>query len=100
MQLDTIALQTMTASSHDLGNAFIERVCEWNVANDSSIKKCPRPNSLCTINYLVGNDKVAWLDFLLQTTDSRESDNSTNSDGTQSSNVSSCRDLMRSKLVV
>jgi hypothetical protein len=69
MQHNTLALEAVAASPHNLRNALIKRVAEWNMSNYTSLKECERTDSLGTVNDLIGNDEVTGLDLLLQAAD-------------------------------
>lgn len=100
MQCHTLTLQAVSAGSHNLGNALIERIRKRNVSHNTLLKERPRTESLSPVNDLVRHHKVPGLDFLLQATDSREGDDGPDTDGTQGSDVRTSGDLMRCQLMV
>ena len=100
MEHDAVALQTVSALPHDLGDTLIEGVSEGDVGDHAALKVGPWPEALGAVDDLVGDDKVARLDFLLETTNSRESNDAPHTNGAQGSDVRAGRDLMRSELVV
>lgn len=100
MQRDTLTLQAVSTLPHNLGNPLIERIRKRNVGNNTLLKESPRTETLGPVNNLVRHNKVPRLDFLLQTTDGREGDDGTDTDGTQGSDVGASGDLMRRQLVV
>lgn len=67
----------MSASPHDLGDAFIERVRERDVSDSSALEESPWPEALGAINHLVWDDEIARLDLLLQAPNGREGDDGT-----------------------
>lgn len=100
MESHTVTLQTVSTLADNLGDTLIEGVTEGNVRNHAALEVGPWPHTLGTVNDLVRDDKVTGLDSLLQTADSRESNNAADTDGAQSSDVGAGRDLVRSDLVV
>ena len=100
MQNHTVALQAVTAGAHHLSDTLIEGVTEGHMRDYATLKVGPWTHTLGTINDLVGDDKVARLDSLLETANSRESDDATDTDGPQSSNIRAGRDFVRGNLVV
>lgn len=100
MQDDTITLEAVSALAHHLGDTLIEGVTEGDVSDNTALEESPRAHALGAVNDLVGDDKVAGLDFLLETTDSRESNNAADTDGAQGGDIGTSGNLMRSDLVV
>lgn len=100
MKNDTLALQAVTAGSHNLRDTLVERVAKRNVRDHTSFEESPWAHTLGAINDLVGNDEIAGLDFLLQATDGGEGDDGADTNRAQSSNVGARWDLMRCNLVV
>lgn len=100
MQDDTVTLQAVSAFADDLGDTLIEGVAEGNVGNHTTLEVGPWPHALSTVNDLVGDDEVAGLDLLLQTADSGESNDATDTDRAQSGDVGTGRNLVGSDLVV
>jgi hypothetical protein len=97
---DTLALQTVTAGSHNFRDTLVEGVAERDVCDHTSLEESPGAHALGAIDDLVGNDEIAGLDFLLQATDGREGDDGTDSNRAQSGDVGARWDLMRCNLVV
>ena len=100
MQYNTLTLQAVSASLHNIGNPLIKRIRKGNVANNALLEECPRPEALGAVNNLVRDDKVPGLDILPQATDGREGDDGAHPDGPQGSDVGTRRDLMGSQLVM
>lgn len=80
MQNHALALQTVSALAHDLGNALIERVAERDMGNHTALEVGPWPHTLGAINHLVRDDKVARLDVLLETADGGEGNDAAHAD--------------------
>lgn len=100
MESHTVTLQAVSALADNLGDTLVEGITEGNVRNHAALEVGPWPHTLGTVNDLVGDDKVTGLDSLLETADSGESNNATDADGAESSDVGAGRDLVRSDLVV
>lgn len=100
MQNNTVTLQAVSAFADDLSDTLIEGVAERNVCNGTTLKVGPWPHTLSTVNDLVGYNKVAGLDLLLQTADGGESNDATDTDGAQSGDVGTSRNLVGGDLVV
>lgn len=100
MQHNTLALEAVAASPHNLGNTLIEGVSERNVSNHASLEEGERPDALGTVNDLVWNHEVAGLDLLLQATDGREGNDGADTNRAQSSDVGASRHLMGGNLMV
>lgn len=100
MQNDPVTLQAVSAFPHDLGDTLVKGISEGDVGDHTPLEVGPWPHTLGTVNDLVRNDKVARLDCLLETTDSREGDDAPDPDGAQSGNVRAGGNLVRGDLVV
>lgn len=100
MQNDTIALHVSSTSLDNLSKTSIKGVCEANMANNTTLEKGKRTNTLCTINDLIRNDKVHGLDVFLEGADGGKGDDASYADMSKSGNVGSVGDLVRSELVV
>lgn len=100
MQRHTLTLQAVSTLPHNLSNPPIKRIRKRNVSNNTLLKERPGTESLSPVNDLVRHHKVPGLDFLLQATDGREGDDSTDTDGAKGSDVGTGGDLMRRQLVV
>ena len=100
MQDHTLTLQAVSTGPNHLGDTLIEGVSERNVGNDASLEEGERTDSLGAIDDLVGDNEIARLDLLLQAADGGESDDGTDTDGAQGSDVSASRDLVGGDLVV
>lgn len=100
VQDNPISLQTVSTLTHNLGNTLVKGIAEGDVGNNSLLKVGPGANTLGTVDDLVGDDKVAGLDSLLQTADGGEGDDASDTNGAQSSDVGAGGDFMRGDLVV
>lgn len=90
----------MSASPHDLGDAFIERVRERDVSDYSSIEERPWPEALGAVDHLVWDNEIPRLDLLLQAPNGREGDDGTDTNRTQGSNIGASRNLVGCELMV
>ena len=100
VQDNTIPVHMLCALLHYLSETRIEGIGKADVSNDTALEEGKRTNALCAVNDLVGDDKVHWLNLLLQRSNGGESDDGSNADVTQSSNVGAVGDLVGRKLVV
>lgn len=100
MQNNTVTLKAVAALADNLGDTLIEGVTEGNVSYNTILEESPWANTLSAVNDLVRNDKVSGLDLLLETANSGESNDATDTDGAQSSDVGAGGNLMGSNLVV
>lgn len=100
VQNDTVTLQAVTALANDLGDTLIKGVAEWNVGDNTTLEVGPWANTLGAVNDLIGDNKVARLDGLLQTANCRESNDAADTNGAQGSNVGASGHLVRGNLVV
>lgn len=100
MQDDTLTLQAVTALPDNLGDTLIEGVTEGNVGDNTTLEVGPWADTLGAVDDLIGNNKVARLDSLLQTANGRESDDATDTNGAQSSDIGASGHLVRGNLVV
>lgn len=100
VQDDTFALQAVTALTDDLGDTLVEGITEGNVGNNTTLEVGPWADTLGTVNDLIGDNKVARLDGLLQTANGRERNDAADTNGTQGSNVGASGHLVRGNLVV
>lgn len=90
----------MSTLTHNLGNTLIKGITEGNVGNNSTLEVSPGPDTLGTVDDLIGDHKVAGLDSLLETADGGEGDDAADTDGAQSSDVGAGGDFMGGDLVV
>lgn len=100
VQDNTVTLQAVTTLADNLGDTLIEGVTEGNVGDNTALEVGPRPDTLGTVNDLVGDDKVTRLDLLLKTADGGEGDDAADTDRAQSGDVGTGRDLVGCDLVV
>lgn len=100
MQDNTITLKAVSALANHLGDTLIEGVTEGNVSDNTTLEEGPWTNALSAVNDLVRNDKIAGLDLLLETANSGESNNATDTNGAQSGDVGAGGNFMGSDLVV
>lgn len=100
MKVHVFTLEAVTKLSHNSTELLVEGVGKANMANHTLLEEGEGTNTLSTVNDLVGHDKVAGLDLLLQTANSREGDDGTDTERAKSGNVGASRDLMRSNLMV
>jgi hypothetical protein len=70
------------------------------MAHHAALKESKRSDALGAINNLIRDDKVSGLDLLLQRPNSRESNDATDTDGSERRNVGAVGNLMRCVLVV
>jgi hypothetical protein len=69
MQHNTLTLKALATLPHNRSNLLVERVCEWHMVYNAVFEERERADSLGAINDLIWDDKISWLDFLLQATD-------------------------------
>jgi len=100
VQDNAVTLQAVSAFPDDPGDTFIEGVTKGNVGNHTALEVGPRPDTLGAVNDLVGDDKVTGLDGLLEAAHGGECDDAADTDGAQSGDVGTGRDLVRGDLVV
>lgn len=100
MHPDTIALKRMSASPHDLGDLLIEGVRKPDVSDNPALEECERADALGAIDDLVGDDKVAGLDLLLQRADGGEGNDAANTEGAEGRDVGAVGDFVGSERVV
>lgn len=65
MKYHTVALQTMSASPHDLCNILIEGIPEWHVRDNALLKESKWTHTFCSVDDLIRHNKVPWLDMFL-----------------------------------
>lgn len=80
MQNNAITLQAMSTLAYNLGNALIKRIPKGDMCNHTAFEVSPRPHALSPVNDLVRDNKIAWLDCLLETANSGEGDDAPNTD--------------------
>jgi hypothetical protein len=100
VQDNTVTLKAVSALANHLGDTLIEGVTEGNVSDNTTLEESPWTNTLSAVNDLVRNDKIAGLDLLLETANSGESNDATDTNGAQSGDVGAGGNLMGSDLVV
>ena len=97
---NTLSLQRVSALTNNLSDLLIEWVRKANVSDNATFKEGEWSNALGSVDNLVWNDKVAWLDLLLKGTDSRERNDAANTDGAKGGNVCAVWDLVWCNRVV
>lgn len=97
---NTLSLQRVSALANNLSDLLIEWVSKANVSDNATFKKGEWSNALGSVDNLVWDDKVAWLDLLLKGTDSRERNDAANTDGAKGGNVGAVWDLVWCNRVV
>lgn len=80
MENHTVTLQAVSTLTHNFSNALIKGVTKGNMSNYTALKVCPRPNALGTVDDLVRDNEVAWLDRLLETANRGEGNDAPNTD--------------------
>lgn len=70
MQNNTITLQAMATLSYNLGNALVKGVTEGDMSNDTALEVGPWSYTLGTVDDLIRDHEIAWLDCLLKTANS------------------------------
>ena len=100
MHDNTLSLQRVSTLSNNLSDLLIEWVSKANVSNNATLKEGEWSNALGSVDNLVWDDKVAWLDLLLKGTDSRERNDAANTNGAKGGNVGAVWDLVRCNRVV
>ena len=100
MECDAVSLQRMSALPDDLGQLLIEGVAKANVSNHASLEEGEWSDALCTVDDLVGDNKVARSHFFLERSNGGEGDDGAYADVSQRGYVSLVLDLMRRELVV
>jgi hypothetical protein len=70
------------------------------MVDDAIFEERERSDSLGAINDLVRDDKISRFDFFLQATNSREGNNGSHAERTESGNVGTSGHLMRGILVM
>lgn len=83
-----------------LRKTLVKWVSKTNVSHKATLKESERSDAFTAINDLIWNDKVSWLDFLLQTAHSTEGNNCPYTNLFQNCDVGPCWDFMRRKFVV
>jgi hypothetical protein len=56
----------VSALPHNLGQTLIERITKAYVRDESALKESEWPYALSTVDNLIWDHKVTWLDFLLE----------------------------------
>lgn len=95
-----IPFQAMPTRTDDLRNTLIERVRESNMRHYTSFKESERPDALGPVDNLIGDHEVPRLDFLPQTSHSREGHDASDSNGTEGSDVGARRHFVRGELMM
>jgi hypothetical protein len=90
----------MSASPHDLGDLLIKGVRKPDVSDNPALEERERADALGAIDNLVGNDKVAGLDLLLQRADGGEGNDTADTEGAEGCDVGAVGDFVGSERVV
>lgn len=94
MHDNTLSLQRVSALANNLSDPLIEWVRKANVSDNAAFKEGEWSNALGSVDNLVWDDKVAWLDLLLKGTDSRERNDAANTDRAEGGNIGAVWDLV------
>jgi len=100
VEVDVVTLETVTELSHNSTELLVEGVGEADVTDHALLEEGEGTDALGAVDDLVGYNKVARLNLLLQTAHGGESDDGTDTERAESGNVGASGDLMRSDLVV
>jgi hypothetical protein len=100
VQNDTIAFHALCAALDNLSQPQVEWVSEADMANYAALEESKGPNALGAVDDLVRDDKVHWLDLLLQRTHGRKGNDAADTDMPQSSDVGPVGHFVRRVLVV
>jgi hypothetical protein len=100
MQGNTLTLHVLGALLDHLSKACIERIREADVSDDTALEEGEGTDALCAIDDLVGDDKVHWLNLLLERADGGKGDDTANADVPQGGDVCAVGDLVGGKLVM
>lgn len=92
--------ETVSAFPNNVTDSFVERVGERDVDHEPILEKGVRSDALCTVDDLVGDDKVSRLDLLRQTPRRAEGDDTPDPELAEGGDVCSHRDFRRVELVV
>jgi len=87
MQPHPLTTQTMPTLPHHLSQFPIKRIRKHDVSHQPALKVRERPDPLRTINDLIRNHKVAWLDLLLQTADGGKGNDGAHAETAEGGNV-------------
>ena len=90
----------MPTFPHYLADPLIERLRERNMRDDPTLEESKRPDALRTIDNLVRDDEVTWLDLLRKTADGTEGDDGADAEGAERGDVGAGGDLVGREFVV
>ena len=93
-------LQALAATADEGGEALVEGVGKGNVRDDACLEEGEGPDAFGAVDDMVGDDKVARLDGLLEGADGAEGDDAADAEGAEGRDVGSCGDFVRGVLVV
>lgn len=91
---NTLSLQRVSALANNLGDLLIEWVGEANVPDNATLEEGERSDALGSVDNLVWDDEVAWLDLLLEGADCGEGDDTTDTNRAESGNVGAVWNFM------
>lgn len=100
MEHNSVALHVLGACLDDLGETRIEWIGEADVADDTALEEGKGADALCSVDGLVGHDKVHGLNLLLQRPDGGEGHDAPHADVAKGGNVGSVGHLVRRELMV
>ena len=100
VQHDSVPVETMPTFPHYLADPLIERLRERNMRDDPTLEESKRPDALRTIDNLVRDDEVTWLDLLRKTADGTEGDDGADAEGAERGDVGAGGDLVGREFVV
>lgn len=91
---NTLSLQRVSTLANNFSDLLIKWVSKADMSDNSTLKEGERPDALRSVDNLVWDDKIAWLDFFLKGTDSRERNDAANTNGAKGGNVGAVWDLV------
>lgn len=100
VQCTSLSLHRTGALLHYSGHLGVERIGKAHMSHQALLEESEGPDSLGAIDDLVRNDKVHWLDVLLQGPYGTEGDNGSHANVSQGGNVGARGHLVGGELVV
>lgn len=100
MEDNTITFHASSAGLDDIGKLGVKGISETDMADNAPLEEGEGADTLGAVDDLVRKNKVHGLDFLLERANSREGNNASDTNASQSGNVGTVRNLMRGKLMV
>lgn len=91
---NTLSLQGVSALANNSGDLLIEWISKANVSNNATLEEGKWSDALGSVDDLIWNDEIAWLDLLLEGADSREGNDAANADGAEGGNIGAVWNLM------